>query len=251
MAVRDTREWLKNDWQRPEKYLKQIVDREKAEKQIQFYLQNFGMYRPSQYSQEKIDQFLDEKYWEYVSLFERKYKAKWKGKSVPIYIFPYQSQVNGMGGVTFSDKLFLFLPLGLSKQKLEALFVHEYHHSVRLKNLNKKMEDFTLLDSIIMEGLAESAVEEYCGTKYVAEWCHKYSEKDLTRFWSKMIKPNKSVTREDTMHDRILFGKGFLPTMAGYAVGYKLIQRYLKEHPTVLTLDLLEVDSQEFFREVL
>ena len=54
--------------------------------------------------------------------------------------------------------MFLFLTPSLAEKELEALIVHEYHHICRLKILAKPYHEFTLLDSILMEGFAEYAV---------------------------------------------------------------------------------------------
>lgn len=85
-------------------------------------------------------------------------------------------------GYSFEDKMFLFLPANISDEELEALFVHEYHHICRLKKTGKRVLEHTLLDSIIMEGLAEHAVLDYCGKQYLLRWNSLYSTEALEKF---------------------------------------------------------------------
>ena len=50
----------------------------------------------------------------------------------------------------------------LQKQELQALFAHEYNHVCRIHIL-KTLDEMTLLDSLILEGLAEDAVKDLYG----------------------------------------------------------------------------------------
>ena len=41
----------------------------------------------------------------------------------------------------------------------------------------------TLLDSLILEGLAEDAVKDLYGEKWIAPWLQSYSDKELLALW--------------------------------------------------------------------
>ena len=73
-------------------------------------------------------------------------------------------------GVSFKNKMFLFLTPLQDEKELEALIVHEYHHVCRLNKLVKPLDEYTLIDSIVMEGFAEYVVTKYCGKEYNAKW---------------------------------------------------------------------------------
>ena len=103
---------------------------------------------------------------------------------------------------------------------------------LRMKKLSKKEDQYTLLDSIIFEGLAENAVREYCGEKYVAPWTKAYEEAELSRFYDKWIEPNLDVKRRSPLHDQLLLGQKSYPNMLGYSSGYRLVQNYLKNQDT-------------------
>src|SRR5699024_2978860 len=106
---------------------------------------------------------------------------KWNGPNIPIFILPsdqhnrkLQRELSGKSGLTFQDKLFLFISEDTSESELKSLFTHEYNHVCRLSQYPKE-EDYTLLDTIILEGLAENAVRERFGDQATANWTRHYS----------------------------------------------------------------------------
>ena len=67
------------------------------------------------------------------------------------------------------------------------MLIHEYHHVCRLHHLKKDQKEYTLLDTMIMEGLAERTVGKYLGTKYLANWTKLYQEDKTTRIIGESI----------------------------------------------------------------
>ncbi|MDQ0153888.1 DUF2268 domain-containing protein [Robertmurraya andreesenii] len=218
-----TDEWLEEDFKDPKKICGRISG---DASRFYSYLQQFGMYKPNLRSWSCFQQLKKEMVWEQVAQLHEKYQKKWNGPDVDIYIFPISSGSFLMGtsqqkgGVSFKGKLFLFLSPFEDKNELEALFIHEYHHVCRIHKQKKDIKEFSLLDSIVLEGLAEHAVEYYCGSKYKAAWCDSYSEEELKKYWKKLKKETRQIKRENPLHDRILFGRGGYPRLLGYALGY-------------------------------
>ncbi|WP_283249432.1 DUF2268 domain-containing putative Zn-dependent protease [Bacillus sp. FJAT-49736] len=205
------------------------------------------MYQPSFVNKNIFEELKKALYWQKVEKLYQKYKKLWNGPEVNIYIFPINGanrslmrETHGKSGLTFEKNLYLFLSPLQDQKELEALFIHEYHHATRMHNLSKQPLDYTLLDSLILEGLAEHAVEEYCGEKYLAEWTRGYSDKQLKRFWHSDFKERLSIDRRNWMHDDLLFGRKFVPRMMGYAIGYKIISEYKKHHPFTIQKTLSE-----------
>ena len=154
------------------------------------------------------------------------YKSLWHGPDIPIYIFPIHSSVKeARSGVSFKDKMFLFLSPLVDIKELESLIVHEYHHVCRLNQGTKFVHEYTVLDSMVMEGFAEFAVRKYCGEKNNAKWVHRFTDEQLENFYERYIKQYLDVKRTDQIHDRIIFGKGFYPELLGYSVGYWLVKK--------------------------
>lgn len=197
------------------------------------YLLKFGMYKPGEQSRETFKKINAGKIWESTQRLYTKYRKKWNGPAIPIFIFPLDesnSQLmregKGKSGVSFINKMFLFLTDLKDEKELEALFVHEYHHVCRMNRQKKPLEEYTLLDSIILEGLAEHAVLNNCGDDYTGNWSKRYDGKRLVRYWKEDISEKIPLTRNHPMHDKILFGMGNRPKLLGYAVGYEIIKRY-------------------------
>ncbi|MFT8319846.1 MAG: DUF2268 domain-containing putative Zn-dependent protease [Bacillus sp. (in: firmicutes)] len=228
----DTNKWLEEDFTEPIKICEKFQSffEEDHPRRIYQYLVSFGMYKPSRQTKEIYDSLVEKDVWKTVRKFYGTYKKKWKGPEISIYIFPFQpsrGKADNKSGVSFPDKLFLFVGDIEDEKELEALFVHEYHHVCRIHYQKKKIEDYTLLDSLVMEGLAEHAVEKHCGKNYNASWCHLYKEEELKKFWKEDIQENLDSKKTEQLHDTLLFGLGRYPKMMGYCCGYYIISQFL------------------------
>jgi uncharacterized protein YjaZ len=239
MGVINTLDWLEKDFRNPIKICEKLVPYFENQPAIEIYkqLQEFGMYKPSRQTWDTIEIMKVEEAGNLVQRFFDHYKKKWGGPDIPIFLFPLNQsrgffirQDKGKSGVTFSDKLFLFLSNMDDHKELEALFVHEYHHACRLNRLKGKMDNYTLLDSIIIEGLAEFSVLKNCGEKYLAHWCTMYTEKEIEKFWDLYLKDNINRRKKEKIHDILLYGHGRIPKLLGYAAGFSLVQRYYKQN---------------------
>ncbi len=216
------------------------------------YLQRFGMYSPSRQSHQIYNELKKKDVWSTVQQSFTKYKQKWNGPDIPIYIFPFSNQSslfarpsNKKSGVSFHDKLFLFLTPNLNETEIEALLVHEYHHVCRLNHIDKTIEEYTLLDSIILEGLAEAMVEENCGKHCLATWCSQYSDNQLQQYWKKYLKNNLALKKDQPQHEHLLFGGRGVPNMLGYAVGYQIVQTYKKTN-YLTDSESFTIDAHDF-----
>ncbi|WP_243291334.1 DUF2268 domain-containing protein [Bacillus sp. FJAT-47783] len=237
MGVVNTNEWLKKDpnplkaCEKLTHYFQQI-----SAEEIYDYLKDFGMYRSVRKT------FLKEMershIWPKVKKRYERLKQKWEGPDVPVFIFPVDERnglltrdFQGRSGVSFPDKMFLFLSPRTSDLSLDAVITHEYHHICRLHKYSKREEEYTLLDTIILEGLAEHAVKEEIGEEAITHWMTKYSPTQLKRWWNMWVKDNQHVKRDHPKYVQLLFGKAFYPTMLGYALGYDIVETYHKQYP--------------------
>jgi len=239
MGVIRTDQWLQEEFERPIRICEKLIPyfRENNASEIYNLLAYFGMYKPSSFSRNNLTKMEEQQVWEKVERIFTKYSRKWDGPDIPIFLFPlahsgsfFVREVKNKAGVSFPDKMFLFLSNYEDTKEIEALFVHEYHHVCRMHKLAKKVEDFTLMDSLIMEGLAEYAVLKSCGQEYLAGWCRMYTESELSRFWERYIQNELDIKKNDRRHDELLYGRGRFPTLLGYAVGYNIIGNYYKKH---------------------
>ncbi|OCA84267.1 hypothetical protein A8F94_16265 [Bacillus sp. FJAT-27225] len=236
MGVINTDEWLKKDGNNLNEICRKLQSYypEKDHAKIQRELAHFGMYRTYPGVKEDIDRLTDRKeIWEWAQEFLEIYMKKWEGPEIPLFIFPvankkhlFRKETMRKSGVAYKDKLFLFLPNDIEKKELKAIFVHEYHHVCRMNFSEGKIEENTLMDSMVMEGLAEHAVLAECGEGYLAEWSKKYPDWKTEQMWKEFFQHNLNLKKKDRSHDRLLFGGGRIPALAGYSVGFWLVKNY-------------------------
>jgi uncharacterized protein YjaZ len=238
MGVIRTDQWLENDFDNPLKICEKLKSyfNEENVRGIYQQLVKFRMYRPSRMSEKNFQHMKKYNAWEMVERLFNKYRDLWSGPDIPVFLFPLEERrgffikktERNKSGVSYPDKMFLFLSNYDDPMEIEALFVHEYHHVCRLRALGKKMNEYTLLDSLIIEGLAEYAVLHHCGRKYIADWCSEYSEKELSFYWDKYLKKHPNTTKGERIHDELLFGGGRIPPLLGYAIGYHMVGKFFK-----------------------
>lgn len=228
VGIERTDIWLEEYFNQPLKLIKEHlvpVDGE-DEKRLYDYLRSFGMYSPNSLTKARFKKLKEQGYWSKVNRIFHSYHIKWKGPDVPVYTFPIQSRMEqGLSGLSFKNKIFLFVSPTEDIRQLEALVVHEYHHVCRLNESPKLMKEYTLLQSMLMEGFAEWAVRIYCGEEYNAKWTRYYTDDQLERFYIRYVKSYLEAKRTDRIHDVLLFGKGFYPELLGYSIGYWLIKK--------------------------
>ncbi|QOR67565.1 Zn-dependent protease [Cytobacillus suaedae] len=256
MTVVRTDKWLLDLYDKPLEMCERIkfAQPDVTIEEIYDYLIMNGMYRPIRGGEEGVKKLIENKVWKIVYLEEKKLKQEWDGPTIPIYIFPSDSrnaqitkEYNGKSGLAFKDKLFLFLSKQNTGKEIKALFTHEYNHICRLKKYKKNESDYTLGDTIILEGLAECAVKERFGDQYLAPYIRYYTESQLEEMWNTIIKPNVSIIKSTREHDKLLYGQKLLPKMVGYCVGYHLVHKKLMEQNAGIN-ELLSYSTEEFIK---
>jgi uncharacterized protein YjaZ len=233
MGIVKTDEWLKKDFWNPSAICSRLGERfpENEPDNIYQLLLEHGMYKPSVHAKNQLDQLISMNIWDQTRAIFAKYKKNWRGPDVPVYIFPlftgslFTRRLDSKSGLAFHDKLFLFISPKITEQELESVFVHEYHHICRLKQLKKQDKRLTLLDSIIMEGLAEHAVEIELGVKNVATWTELYSDHQLEAHYDQFIKKSIHIPYDHEQHNNLLVGHSPYPRMLGYCTGYYLVKK--------------------------
>ncbi|WP_257962348.1 DUF2268 domain-containing protein [Bacillus sp. UMB0893] len=255
MTVMNTNEWLDQtaDYLKVCERLVPFFNKNKPE-EISKYLHAFGMYKRESTGKEIFEKLKKKNVWEFVKKDEAVLKKKWNGPNVPIFILPADAEnrkmkyeFGGKSGLAFHDKLFLFLSENSNKE-IQTILTHEYHHVCRLAKDPKKEEDYTLIDAIILEGLAENAVRERMGEELVGSWTKRYSKEQIHQLYNNIIEPNQDLKSDSKKFSQLMFGTGFYPKMLGYAVGYQLVKYYMEITNSNIT-DLFSVPSEEIVKK--
>lgn len=253
MSVIRTDHWLEDFYEQPIKLcekIKKFFDGAQSY-EIYNYLTLYGMYHPNNNGKEQVRKLQKNRVWEIVQNEEQQLQKIWEGPDVPVFILPSDTQdqkikrdFNGKSGLAFKDKLFLLISEDTPEKELRSLFTHEYNHVCRLCKFQKGEEDYILLDTIILEGLAENAVLERYGEEFISTWSSCYSAGELEKIWSSLVYPNRNLFKADFKHQQILYGLDLYPQMAGYCVGYYLVRKYLKENG-LTSCNLLNIPSEK------
>ncbi len=253
MAVKDTREWLKeylrikgSSWVNNIEHQKQCISEKlvsyfpgSSSSVIHDHLLQHGLFLPNVQDESIINSLTNVNPWKIARVELMRLKKEWEGPDIPIFIFPSDSNnrqlkrdFNGLSGVSHHDKVFLFVSGTMSQQELQALITHEYNHVCRLHYLDKKEKNMKLLDSIVLEGLAEMAVQERLGTEHLAKWATIRPIDSALNYWRKWLKPNMKLSKADPRHNELLYGGGFVPKWLGYNAGYHLVSSFIKNKQT-------------------
>lgn len=227
--------------------------------EIQFELLNQGLFSPYEMSEykEKVDQLKDRNLLQIVQEEFERLREMWSGVDLPIYLYPltkYQPSTSfevKKNGVTYSSCIFLFIDPELEVNELKALVAHEYHHACRLSILKKNSKEIALLDSLILEGMAEYAVESLYGESLLSPWTKSYSIEILKGQWKKNFLSNLDLPGVQN-HFPYLYGSEVLglPKWIGYCIGYQLIQSFMSKHKTYDLSKLLHVPSKIILEEI-
>ena len=255
MGVIKTDEWLMETDFDPIKLCEKIskyFDTADLATHLHQHLSMHGMYRKQPGNQQEWLKNLKANHtWEMVQKELNLLKKQWNGPKVSVFILPsdednpeLQRNYNGKSGLSFNDKLFLFLSESNTNTEIKALLTHEYNHSCRLNSYKKAENDYVLLDTIILEGLAERAVLERFGDAAVARWVHYYSEQELEKYWKDIIYPLRDIPVYLQKHQHILHGLKFYPKKVGYCVGFHLVRKFMDENK-ISTKEMLHLSSDK------
>lgn len=196
---------------------------------LQQYLCSIGLCRPDMEVSWK--QWKKRDFWKSIHTHLLYLQKKWNGPKVKVYILPSEvrhpfiSYLGGKAGISICGMIILFIYPTITTTELLALVTHEYHHQCRLTFSKESETSITLLESIVMEGLAEHAVQEQFGRERNAIWTRLYDNKKAMLMYNRWIKPNL-YKRGRINHFCYLYGdlqKG-IPLWLGYFIGYRLVQ---------------------------
>ncbi|WP_332651274.1 DUF2268 domain-containing protein [Lysinibacillus sp. 54212] len=195
----------------------------------------------------RVKELEEKNVWEIVQREYERLKVLWKGPEISIYIYPLTKNrlkidniVPIKNGIAYRNALFLFVSTELDVMELKALVAHEYHHICRLHIFNLSLEKVTLQDTLVLEGMAEYAVEEMYGDQFLSPWTKRYSLAESLIMWEEKFVGARFVTGINN-HRIFLYGnegEGF-PNWIGYCIGYHIVHSFQQNYGKLDTLQLL------------
>jgi len=143
----------------------------------------------------------------------------------------------GFGGIPGFIQVSIY-PDSYNIPKIPAVIAHEFHHNIRFSYFDWNHGDVTVGDYIIIEGLAESFAKELYGEELLGPWVTSF-DKDELDYSIEVIKDALDVkgfaeVSSYMFGDKISIEQGYkpvgLPSFAGYAVGFQVVQSFMKEN---------------------
>ena len=171
-----------------------------------------------------------------------------------VFIHPYfttedDSVFEGVMAVAVYSCVFhLFVNLDeCSKKSIENTVAHELNHTIYYHHHYDDFNNYTLLDEILLEGLAENFREQYFDP-VITKWAGALSQDDafviLKGFQDILMSRDKKVIKE------FLFGNGKYKKWTGYSVGYWLVKEFIKINPDLSWDEIMKINTQKFIEVI-
>lgn len=168
-----------------------------------------------------------------------------------VYIFPWQDNLPecGMGGITgmaqYSCVFHVYVDFrGFSMKDLRDTIIHELNHTIYYYRNYDRMGEYSLLENIVMEGLAEHFREEVLGGEH-APWAVALEEEEAFTM-AKTLAPDWDSTDWSGPIREAIFGYGKFPKWFGYTLGYWLVKRMRERNPQMKWDELMDVSMEEY-----
>lgn len=142
---------------------------------------------------------------------------------------------NGFGGIPGFITVNIY-PNEYNIPRIPAVIAHEFHHNIRFSYFDWDYGNINVGDYLVIEGLAESFAAHLYGENLIGPWVTSMNQEELA--YSTAVIGEALDIKGFTEVSSYMFGdeiaaqEGYepvgLPFSAGYAVGYEVVQAYLK-----------------------
>ncbi|WP_100373509.1 DUF2268 domain-containing protein [Bacillus sp. FJAT-45037] len=223
-----------------------------GEYQLSQQLEHIGLIPSSINPRPIYEHFRQNAYWDVLAVQFCHLQKKWEAPDIPVYLFPANPNskevqlLGGKNGLAMQEAIIILADQGLSIDQLRAIFTHEYHHILRLNQTLVREDSITLLESMIMEGLAEFAVKEEIGEDQIAVWTSMYKKREAVRLFKQWLVPHLNELGR-RKHLSYLYGGGIqqVPRWLGYCCGYHIVASAAAHLGIKSTKDLSKVEASE------
>lgn len=130
---------------------------------------------------------------------------------------------------------------------MENTIAHELNHTIYMYRHYDDFGSYTLLDNILLEGLAENFRQTYFDPE-TTPWAGALQKDEAFKVLKNSI--NVLDSGDEEIKNEFLFGGKDYKKWTGYSAGYWLVKEFIKENQNLSWNDLMKV-GQEKFLEVL
>jgi len=173
-----------------------------------------------------------------------------------------QKGYTGFGGIPGYITVNIY-PNDYNLPKIPAVIAHEFHHNIRFSYFNWDYGNVSVADYLVIEGLADSFAKELYGTEQLGPWVTSMDKEELE--YSRYVigealdKKGFAEVSSYMFGDELAKQEGYqhvgLSFCAGYAVGYEVVQAFMKKQnktiyeTTLISSDEIIYGSGLFFSE--
>lgn len=167
-----------------------------------------------------------------------------------IFVYPYlpteeDKVFRGNTGVaSYSCVFHLFVnPDQYTKEALQDTVAHELNHTIYYYHHYDDFNNYTLLDNLLMEGLAENFKEQFFDSE-TTPWAGALDKDEAF----KVIKDSEDLldSKDNKAINSFLFGDENHERWTGYSAGYWLVKEYLKSYSDLSWDDIMKLEKEEF-----
>jgi uncharacterized protein YjaZ len=159
---------------------------------------------------------------------------------------------NGITGTsTFGNMLININPFADDfLEWIPYVFAHEYHHTVwgnYWYAIHGGELENQFIDSLLIDGEADSfALSFFPNLK--PKWLFDMSEASEKALWENHY--SKIVLEQNVDYCKFMFGNESceIPWCAGYAIGYRIVQQFLRKNPNITFRQLIELRPTDIYK---
>lgn len=134
-------------------------------------------------------------------------------------------------------------------KSLENTVAHELNHTIYFYHHFGDFNNYTLLDEILLEGLAENFRERYFD-RNVAKWAGALERNEALDIIKKMSRESLNSTEQKKIKE-FLFGNEKYKKWTGYSAGYWLAREFINNNPTLSWDELMKTKPENFLGNLL
>lgn len=172
-----------------------------------------------------------------------------------IFVHPYLTTKDDkvfdgvMAVAVYSCVFHLFINLDeYSEKSIKNTVAHELNHTIYYYHHYDDFNNYTLLDEILLEGLAENFREQYFDPE-ITKWAGALEKEEAFQILKDLDK-NTLESKDQKVIKEFLFGNSKYKKWSGYSIGYWLVKEFINKNRNISWDELMKT-SPKIFIEII
>lgn len=154
-----------------------------------------------------------------------------------------------MAVAVYSCVFHLFVNLEQATEKsIENTVAHELNHTTYYYHHYDDFNNYTLLDEMLLEGLAENFREQYFDSQ-ITRWSGALDKEEALQILKDL---NKEIlySRDQVLIKEFLFGNDKYKKWTGYSIGYWLVKEFIEQNTDLSWEELMKLKRDNFLEVI-